>query len=163
MSMRTIDFRYRVLRRGVDFCRIRPTADGWPSIRMDNDAAIRTSLQGTFLPPEKVGFSPKKLREFTGTIVCTGGMSIMVHFVRPTPDGSELRTRFWIGYSAVDGKVEKIPGFTADPRMGTAFLLHNVKEFTHLAKILPEVYAEYKDNFTVAPFHNPDAEKGEPK
>ena len=53
MSMRTIDFRYRVLRRGVDFCRIRPTADGWPSIRMDNDAAIRTSLQGTVLPPEK--------------------------------------------------------------------------------------------------------------
>lgn len=53
MSMRTIDFRYRVLRRGVDFCRIRPTADGWPSIRMDNDASIRTSLQGTFLPPEK--------------------------------------------------------------------------------------------------------------
>ena len=112
----------------------------------------------TFLPPEKVGFSPEKLKNFNGTIVCTGGMSIMVHFVRPTPDGSELRTRFWIGYSAVEGKVEKFPGFTANPKMGIAFLLHNVKEFTHLAKILPEVYAEFKDDFTVAPFHNPDEE-----
>lgn len=111
----------------------------------------------TFLPPEKVGFSPDKLRKFRGTIVCTGGMSIMVHFLRPTPEGAELRTRFWIGYKAADGKTEKLPGFTADPRMGTAFLLHNVKEFTHLSKILPEVYAEFKDSFTVPPFHNPDA------
>ena len=114
----------------------------------------------TFLPPEKVGFSPEKLREFKGTIVCTGGMSIMVHFIRPTENGCELRTRFWIGYSAVEGKVAKMPGFTADPRMGTAFLLHNVKEFTHLAEILPGVYAEFKDDFRVPPFHDPALEGG---
>lgn len=28
-------------------------------------------------------------------------------------------------------------------------LLHNIKEYRHLAKILPSLYAEYKDNFTV--------------
>ena len=52
MSARTIDFRYRVLRKGADFCRIYPTEDNWPSIRMDNDAEIRTSLKGVFLPPD---------------------------------------------------------------------------------------------------------------
>ena len=51
MSIRTIDFRYRILRNAVDFCTIRPTSDGWPSLRMDSDAAIRTSMRGTFLPP----------------------------------------------------------------------------------------------------------------
>ena len=53
MSIRTIDFRYRVLRNGADFCTIRSTEDGWPSLRMDSSADIRTSLRGTFLPPEE--------------------------------------------------------------------------------------------------------------
>ena len=29
-----------------------------------------------------------------------------------------------------------------------ALLMHNIKEFTHLASILPEVYGEFKDKFT---------------
>lgn len=115
----------------------------------------------TFLPPEKVGFDPEKLREFKGTIVCTGGMSMMCHFIRPTADGCELRTRFWFGYSDIDGKIEKLPGFPpGNVRMGVAMLLHNVKEFTHLAEILPEVYAEFKDDFLVPPFHDPAEEGG---
>lgn len=53
MSIRTIDFRYRVLRNGADFCAIRATEDGRPSLRMDSSADIRTSMQGKFLPPEE--------------------------------------------------------------------------------------------------------------
>ena len=33
--------------------------------------------------------------------------------------------------------------------LAEGLLLHNVKEYRHLAEILPEVYAEFKDNFRV--------------
>lgn len=52
MSARTLDFRYRVLRGGADVGLIRPTEDGWPSIRMDNNSEIRTSMKGVFYPPD---------------------------------------------------------------------------------------------------------------
>lgn len=104
-----------------------------------------------FVPPEVVGFDPARLKDFKGTIVCTPGPAIMTHFIRPTADGCELRTRFWVGYKAVDNVPVRIPEFTVDDMLIKALLLHNVKEFTHLAKILPEVYAEFKDNFTVEP------------
>lgn len=88
----------------------------------------------TFLPPVEYGFNAEKYAAFDGTIVCTRGMC---HFLRPTEEGSELRTRFWFD----------MPGF---PEMAArAFLAHNVKEFTHLAKILPELYGKYKDKFEV--------------
>jgi len=53
MSVRTIDFRYHVLKDGADYCLLRPTEDGWPTLRMDNNADIRMSLRGKFFPPEK--------------------------------------------------------------------------------------------------------------
>lgn len=87
-----------------------------------------------FLPPEEFGFSKEKLESFAGTIVCTAGMA---HFLRPTENGSELRTRFWLDN----------PDIPCDEMFARALLMHNVKEFTHLAKILPEVYAEFKDQF----------------
>lgn len=87
-----------------------------------------------FLPPEEMGFDPEKLKAFQGTIVCTPGM---VHFLRPTEHGSELRTRFWFEDS-------KVP---FDEMAARALLAHNVKEYTHLAEILPELYAEFKNKF----------------
>ncbi len=102
-----------------------------------------------FVPPETIGYDPVKLKDFKGTIVCTPGPAVMSHFVRPTADGCELRTRFWIGYHAENGKTVRIPDMPADERFAKALLMHNVKEFTQLAKILPKVYAEFKDNFTV--------------
>lgn len=87
-----------------------------------------------FLPPEEMGFDKEKLAAFSGTIVCTPGM---VHFLRPTENGSELRTRFWF----------EDPDIPFDEMAARALLVHNVKEYTHLAEILPEVYAEFKDQF----------------
>lgn len=86
----------------------------------------------TFLPPVEYGFDAERYAAFDGTIVCTRGMC---HFLRPVGGGSELRTRFWFD----------IPGFTE--MAARAFLAHNVKEFTHLARILPELYGKYKDRF----------------
>ena len=104
----------------------------------------------TFVPPTVVGFDPEKLKDFKGTIVCTPPPAIMIHFIRPTERGCELRTRFWMGYVPTpDGGWTRIPDFPTFEMMGRALLHHNVKEFTHLAKILPSLYAEFKDDFKV--------------
>ena len=105
----------------------------------------------TFVHPTQVGFDAEKLKDFKGTIIATPGPAIMVHFVRPTETGCELRTRFWFGYQSYpDGRVEKVEGFPpCDENMARALLYHNMKEFRHLAKILPLVYNEFKDDFLV--------------
>lgn len=55
-----------------------------------------------------------------------------------------------MGYGVINGKpVKLIPDgveFPLEPVK--ALLMHNIKEFTHLASILPEVYGEFKDKFT---------------
>lgn len=102
-----------------------------------------------FAPPEELGFAPEKLAAFQGTIVATTEQAIMIHFLRPTEHGSELRTRFYMGYRAVPGGAVVIPDEPQIDAMGQALLIHNVKEYRHLAKILPELYRQYKDDFTV--------------
>ena len=99
----------------------------------------------------------ERMKAVGATAVVTPGPVIMVHFVRPTPTGSELRTRLWFGYKATPNGVERIPDFQGRPgggpfnpgMMAKGLLLHNIKEFTHLAEILPSLYSEYKDDFTV--------------
>ena len=107
-----------------------------------------------FRNPADIGFDPEKLKDFKGTIVCSGGEQapvIMCHFLRPKADGRgyELRSRFWFGYHVVNGKPEKLlPDGVQFPLMAVqALLAHNIKEFTNLAAILPEVYAEFIDSF----------------
>lgn len=55
-----------------------------------------------------------------------------------------LCSRFWIGCGMVDGKLVKVlpdgvrlPDFVPQNLFG-----HNIKEFTNLAAILPQVYRE---------------------
>ena len=76
---------------------------------------------------------------------------VMTHFLRPIEGGSELRSRFWFGYKMIDGQsVRTFPEGAAIPSVGPVSLLkHNVKEFSNLAKILPEIYAQEKDNWEV--------------
>jgi hypothetical protein len=105
-----------------------------------------------FRNPADIGFSKEKLGDFGGTIVCAGNEHapvIMCHFVRPVPGGSELNTRFWMGYCVKDGKPAKaVPDGVVFPLQGVqALLRHNIKEFTNLAAILPKVYAEFHDKF----------------
>jgi len=74
---------------------------------------------------------------------------VMTHFLRPCEGGSQLRSRFWFGWHIVNGEpVKLIPDGFKIPEKGTVALLgHNVKEFSNLARILPLVYAEEKDNW----------------
>ena len=105
-----------------------------------------------FRNPADIGFDPEKLKTFKGTIVCSANEkspTIMVHFLRPVEGGCELRSRFWLGYHVIDGKpVKFLPDGCRIPLDGVKnLLMHNIKEFTHLAAILPEVYAEFHEEF----------------
>lgn len=114
-----------------------------------------------FKNPGDLGFDVSKIgTEACGTIVCAKGFgkgqppfgappTIMTHFIREIEGGVELRTRFWMGWTIVNGKaVKALPDGIRMPEMGPkSLLLHNIKEFTHLATILPQVFAEEKDNF----------------
>ena len=48
--MRTLEIRYRILRRGAEFGEIYAPADAAPTKRMDAAAEIKTALSGTFSP-----------------------------------------------------------------------------------------------------------------
>ena len=105
-----------------------------------------------FRNPADIGFSSEKLKDFKGTIVCAGNEHapvIMCHFLRPIPGGSELHTRFWMGWSIKNGgPVKVLPDGAKFPlEMPQELLRHNIKEFTNLAALLPKVYAEHHDKF----------------
>lgn len=112
-----------------------------------------------FRYPHELGYDEEKV----GTAACAAMMcanghgpvpgqgvaAIMTHMVRKIPGGIELRSRFWIGWGLVDGQVVKLVpdgiGIPVEVPMG--LFAHNLKEFGHLATILPQLYAEQKDNF----------------
>lgn len=100
-----------------------------------------------FVPPEALGFAPEKLAEFHGTIVCTSGPVIMIHFLQPAENGSKLRTRFYLGYQCSGQGNVRIPDFQAPLGLARAMLVHNIKEYTHLGKILPALYHEFQNDF----------------
>lgn len=51
--MRTIDFRYTLIRNGADYGSLKTFEGGEPTIRMSSSGDIKTSLSGSFLIPEK--------------------------------------------------------------------------------------------------------------
>jgi phloretin hydrolase len=118
-------------------------------------------LSINFKYPGDLGFDMSQFgTEACGTIVCAKGNgighppfaspdTIMCHFVREVEGGIELRTRFWMGWTVKDGQdVKGLPdGFRCPPMGPMALLLHNIKEFTNLAALLPRIYGEEKDNF----------------
>lgn len=65
--------------------------------------------------------------------------------------GLEVRARFWVGYQVVNGQDMFLlpPGMSVPEPVAMGLLMHNIKEFEHLAKVLPDLYAEYKDKWIV--------------
>ena len=118
MSVRTIDFRFRVTRNGADFCRIYPTESGWPVIRMNNTAEIRTSMSGTFLPPaEEINWLADEIRPemiIDGVRHPLGVFLAATVTPRETETGSELSIeaydRSWL---ARDSRLEERQYFAA--------------------------------------------------
>ncbi len=73
----------------------------------------------------------------------------MTHMARDIEGGCELRTRFWMGYNIINGQAQYLmPGGASFPQKVCEELLsHNFNEFTNLSELLPQVYAEEKDNW----------------
>ena len=115
-------------------------------------------LFASFREPRELGYEQDKIgTDACSTIVCANSgttrsaqMSVvMTHFLRSVPGGSELRTRFWMGWHIISGKARRmLPEGAALPiEVPRALVYHNAKEFTNLAAILPQVYAEERDRF----------------
>ena len=118
MSVRTVDFRYHVLRDKAEYCLIYPTEDGWPTIRMDNDADIRMSLRGSFLPPEKpVNWLSDEIRPeivIDGEIYRLGNFFPATINVRETDTGERIEVEAYDGCWLVrDSRIESRQYFAA--------------------------------------------------
>ena len=112
-----------------------------------------------FRYPHELGYDESKVgTPACATMMCANGhgpvpgqgvAAIMTHMVREIEGGSELRSRFWIGYGLVDGQVVKLlpDGVSVPPVVPMGLFAPNLKEFGHLAAILPSLYAEEKDRW----------------
>jgi hypothetical protein len=109
-----------------------------------------------FVEPSKFGLT----RLGDGVAVCArlGSTEIpvdvgwFIHHVRPTPDGSEMRSRFWMGGRHVgvrkgnrltDAAVRPVADRQLpDPR---DLMVHCAQEMNHLAGFLPTLYEHFGD------------------
>lgn len=108
-------------------------------------------LKLCFKSPADFGYDPSAVgSETCQSMVCAIGESTcaaaMTHKWYPYKDGVMFCSRFWIGFGVVDGKIVKtLPeGVRIPDIMPKDLFAHNIKEFTNLASILPEVYRENK-------------------
>ncbi len=109
-------------------------------------------LKLCFKNPEDYGYDSSAIgTDECQSMVCAIGESTcaaaMTHKWYPYKDGVMFCSRFWIGFGVVDGKIVKtLPEGERVPEiMPKGLFGHNIKEFTNLASILPEVYRENKD------------------
>lgn len=101
-------------------------------------------MQITFVNPEQYGLDNSKLGTNQWAVcanVKSGNQTLvqMVHFIRKTKDGVEMRSRFWVGHN-LPWIARKI-GISEDALYGLAH--HCLTEYTQLASFLPEVYKNY--------------------
>jgi 2,4-diacetylphloroglucinol hydrolase len=117
-----------------------------------------------FVDPKELGMDTARFAEAGIVAHACGHVSFqfppmrvatMVHLVRATADGFELRSRYWMA----DHVALKFPGFSlpidglanlfhskrhfAGARLAYEQLLHDQSEFTHLAGFLAQIHAEF--------------------
>ena len=108
-----------------------------------------------FLDPKVFGYDTSLIgTDKCESLVCASGLSkisaAMTHKWYPYEDGVMFCSRFWMGYGFLeDGTLGKIvpDGISVPVEATMGLFAHNIKEFTNLAAILPEVYADEKDNW----------------
>lgn len=119
-------------------------------------------LKIAFTDPAILGYDASKIGTEACSFIVTANVEIitpegvpnfpvvMLHMARNNDEGCELRSRFWMGYQIEDGKGV----LKADPEVieGLKPIIenlqqHNFFEFTNLADILPQLYAEEHENW----------------
>ena len=115
-----------------------------------------------FHPPADFGLDEHLFKAArVGTAICARvGFSdwpldtgYLVHLMRETPEGCEMRSRFWIGHAHVRGLPDDNPidrGLATlfvrrrmlPKRLGLSLLIHCAEEMHHLASFLPELYSQ---------------------
>ena len=110
-----------------------------------------------FEDPAKLGFDSSKIGTAGCEFIvaangCMGEMkipSVMVEVAKKVDGIMTYQARFWIGYRIENGTGRYMlpPEVKIPDEIAIALVGHNIKEFTNLGKILPQVYAEEKDNW----------------
>jgi hypothetical protein len=79
-------------------------------------------------------------------------IGFLLHLIRETADGSEMRSRFWLGNIELLGRARALNRLASAPfaarraatlSMGRDLLVHCGMEMNHLAGFLPDLYADY--------------------
>jgi hypothetical protein len=72
---------------------------------------------------------------------------VMAESASKSPEGLMYHCRFWLGYHIAGGEGKYLlpPDAVLPHEAAAGLIAHNYKEFSHLAKILPSLYAEEKD------------------
>jgi hypothetical protein len=112
-------------------------------------------LKLCFMRPADFGYDESFIgKDKCASMVCAIGegecAAAMTHKWYPYKDGVMFCSRFWIGFRKNgNGEIIKgIPdGIQIPVEVVKGLYAHNIKEFTNLATILPEVYKENKDIF----------------
>jgi hypothetical protein len=119
-------------------------------------------LSVAFRRPSEFGLDETKLAA-QGTAICARGgfpdkfveTGHLIHFVRRTPGGCEMLSRFWLGQ--INSKLPVVGPFISrrmntrarrisliPDQFGLNLLRHCSEEMSHLAKILPGLHAQFQ-------------------
>lgn len=108
-----------------------------------------------FKKPSDLGFDMDKIgKPGCAGMVCACGVgdspALMTHKWMKVDGGVMFKSHFWMGYGFNENSelVKVIPDGVSIPEAGPRALYgHNIKEYSNLAAILPEIYAHEKDNW----------------
>ena len=111
-------------------------------------------LKLQFKSPKDFGYDDsliggEKCKSLVSAIGSGDCAAAMTHKWYPYKDGVMLCSRFWIGFGFFKGKIFcTLPkGVEVPAEVSQKLFAHNIKEFSNLSAILPQVYNENKDNF----------------
>ena len=124
--------------------------------------ATSMALTIRFVAPASLGLDPQRLAATGEVAICArGGIANtpietgwLVHHLRPTKDGCEMRSRFWLAGQNIrprgmPGPVGAMIGGTLSrfnrfgPDQAHDLLVHCAQEMSHLAARLPAIYAQF--------------------
>jgi hypothetical protein len=117
-----------------------------------------TPLALRFCSPSRLGFADRVgqtvIAARVGAAIAPIAFGWLVHQVRPTSDGAEMRSRFFLNHLAhLDLPPESVPEPPAGRKpagppemaaLGTGLLAHCAVEMNHLASFLPALHEEFR-------------------